>query len=191
MTKLAIAAALLAACATPLYVDAGRNAFEAGDMTAIMSGCGSKAVVGHLFCRFAAGVPPTGELVIVVPPTACNAQSCAQVTIWAGDMHVVLERNIERGRTTLEVPWTKLLGEGPVNERQRGFWPVLVKWAWTDPASGETLQAAAIGEIRVRVHAADYTPLSYDPANATWLWTVGGVTFSATDKGRSAIKAEP
>lgn len=178
----------LASCAPALYHDSSVAAFEAGDQTALLVGCGQRAAVGHLYCRFVDGELATGSVVVVVPPVDCPAETCAVVTIWANDMRVVLERQIPKGQTYVVVPWKTLLGEQPVNANLRGFWPLLVKWAWSDPASGETLQAAAIGEIRVRVHSASYVPLAYDPSSATWRWRLDGVDYVATDKGRTAVK---
>lgn len=187
---LIVLAALLfcARCAPATYSDPGPFPFEAGDTTALLSGCGERAAVGSLYCRYPAGWKPTGDIVVVVPPVECAAETCASVTIWASDLRKVFDGTIPKGQTHLVIPWERLLGKDPVETRQRGFWPVLVKWSWVDPSSGETLTAAAEGEIRLRVHMKEYSPLAYDPNESTWRWKTGGVDFSATDKGRAAVK---
>jgi len=178
----------MSGCAPALYSDPGPFPFEAGDSTALLSGCGERAAVGHLYCRYPSGWVPTGEVVVVVPPVDCPEESCATVTIWASDLRKVVEKPIPKGKTYLSIPWKELLGTRPVETHQRGFWPVLVKWSWVDPASGVIMQAAAEGEVRLRVHLGTYSPLTYDPSAATWHWKTGGVDFTATDTGRTAIK---
>jgi hypothetical protein len=184
----AAAAFWLAGCAALPYHDTGLPAFEAGDETALLMGCDSRAAVGHLFCRFPAGTIPTGSIVVVVPPVDCGAESCATVQIWDATMRLVVDRTVQHGKTYIIVPLKSMLGEAPLAKDARGFYPVLVKWGWRDPVSGQTMQAASIGEIRIRVHDADYTPLTFDPSTATWVWKVGDRTFSATDGGRTAVE---
>lgn len=178
--------ALLSACLPAPYVDPGPFPFESNDTTALMSGCGQRAAVGSLYCRFPAGAEPVGEIVVLVPPTECGAESCASVTVWGPDAAKVLSEPIPNGKTYLRIPWRRLVGPGPFQEAQRGFWPVILTWSWLDP-SGVVLKAQAEGEIRLRVHAKPYTPLSYDPSSQTWSWSTGGVRFGATDKGRGAV----
>ncbi len=180
------ALALLFACSAPLHEDPGPFAFSSNDTTAILSGCGERAAVGHLYCRFQSGTVPSGSIVVMVPPTDCAAESCSNVTIMAPDGSPALIKNIPRGKTWVEVPWSLLVGAGAFQDHQRGLWPVLVRWSWID-AAGFTQQAMAEGEIRLRVHHAAYTPLTYDPASQTWSWRVGGVSFGATTKGRGAV----
>ena len=175
------------ACAPAIVSDPGPFPFEANDPTALLIGCGQRAAVGHLMCRFPAGVRPSGEIVVVVPPVECGYDSCAQVTIWEPSAAKLVDRAIPAGQTYVVIPWASLVGSEKFREDQRGFYPVLVRWRWLD-SSGELMGAAAEGEIRLRVHRGDYTPLSYDPSAGTWQWKVGGVTFIATDKGRSAVK---
>lgn len=187
------AAALVAffqgGCAPALkYNDAGPYPFEANDTTALLVGCGQRAAVGSLYCRFQAGSTPTGDVVVVVPPVSCAADTCAMVTMFGPDASVVAERNVPKGQTYVVIPWQQIVGPGAFAERQRGFYPVLVKWTWTDPQTKVELAAAAEGEIRLRIHKRDYAPLMFDPASQTWTWTVGGVTFGATEKGRTAVR---
>ncbi len=189
LQKFALVAFLATGCAPALkYNDAGPFPFEANDVTALLVGCGQRAAVGSLYCRFQAGTQPTGELVVVVPPVSCAADSCATVTVFGPDATTVVDRSIPKGQTYVVIPWSQIVGPGPFAERQRGFYPVLVKWTWTDPQTGVELAAAAEGEVRLRVHKRDYAPLTFDPATQTWTWTVGGVTFGATEKGRAAVR---
>lgn len=178
-----------AACSGALnYHDPGPFPFEANDTTALLSGCGERVAVGHLYCRFQAGTPAAGSVVVVVPPVQCAAETCATVTIWGPDASVLVERTIAKGQSYVVVPWRTLLGHDTYEPNERGFYPVLVKWTWTDPTSGVELAAAAEGEIRMRVHSKEYSPLSYDPAAQTWSWSVGGVKFGATETGRTATE---
>ena len=181
--------ALFSACAPSLqYNDPGPFPFEANDTTALLVGCGQRAAVGSLHCRFQAGTMPAGDVVVVVPPVSCKADNCATVTVFAPDASTVVDRTVAKGQSYVVIPWRSIVGPGPYEERQRGFYPVLVKWVWTDPQTGVELAAAAEGEIRLRVHRRDYAPLTFDPATQTWTWAVGGVTFGATEKGRTAVK---
>lgn len=175
-------------CAPAVYSDPGPFAFEAEDNTALLAGCGNGAVVGHLYCQFPVDWEPTGAVTVMVPPTDCPAESCASVTIWSSELAKIVTRDVPKGQSYVTIPWAHLVGPGPVLAHLRGFWPVMVKWSWSDPASGVILQAMAEGEIRLRIHAANYTPLAYDPAEATWSWSLGGRDFTATDKGRTSIK---
>ncbi len=175
-----------AACAPTLYQDPGPFAISSGDTTAILSGCGSHVAIGALYCRFQAGTVPSGSIVVVVPPTECGAESCASITIMAPDGSLALDVSVPKGKTWIDVPWSLLVGPGPLAEFMRGFWPVLVRWSWMDDA-GVRQQAMAEGEIRVRVHQASYTPLTFDPSSQAWTWEVAGVKFGATTKGRGAV----
>ncbi len=179
----------MSACAPALqYNDHGPYPFEANDVTALLVGCGQKASVGSLYCRFQAGTLPAGDIVVVVPPVQCANSSCASVTVWGPDASVVTERSVAKGQTYVVIPWATLVGPGAFQERQRGFYPVLLKWSWTDPKTGVDLSAATEGEIRLRVHKREYSPLTFDPASQTWTWKTGGVTFGATEMGRTAVK---
>jgi hypothetical protein len=188
--RAAILVALLAACGPQLqYNDPGPFPFESNDVTALLVGCGQRAAVGSLYCRFQAGTLPTGSVVVVVPPVRCAAESCATVTIWGPDAQTLVERTIPKGQTYVVIPWRSLAGEA-FTAAQRGFYPVLVKWTWTDPQTKVELSAAAEGEIRLRVHRAEYSPLTFDPASQTWTWKTGGVTFGATELGRTAVHVD-
>ncbi len=178
--------ALLAACLPASYVDPGPFPFASNDTTALLSGCGERAASGHLYCRFPAGSTPVGEIVVIVPPTKCGADSCATVTVWGPDASKVLSETIPQGKTYLRIPWSRLVGAGPFQEAQRGFWPVVLTWTWIDQ-SGVVLKAQTEGEVRLRVHAKEYSPLTYDPSSQTWSWSTGGVRFGATDAGRTAV----
>ena len=48
-------ALLLGGCAAQLYSDPGPKAVEAGDLTALLAGCGKSTPTGSLYCRFAEG----------------------------------------------------------------------------------------------------------------------------------------
>ncbi len=181
------ALAFLWGCAPAQYSDPGPFPFEADDLTALLVGCGNASPASHLYCRFPAGSEPSGEIVVVVPPTECPESSCASVAIYGPDGAKALDETVPKGKTWVVVPWRLLVGPEPFADHQRGFWPVVVKWSWVDE-TGVPMQAAVEGEIRLRVHAAHYTPLSYDPSAQTWSWSVGGVSFGATDKGRTAVK---
>ncbi len=182
--------ALLAACAPTLYHDHGPFPFSANDTTALLSGCGERVAVGHLYCRFQSGTKPSGDIVVMVPPVQCPADSCASVTILGPDGAHVLDLSVPKGKTWVTVPWVSFVGPGAFSDFQRGFWPVLVKWSWVDE-TGTVQQAMAEGEIRLRVYHSTYSPLTYDPESQSWTWEVGGVKFGATDRGRSAILVTP
>jgi hypothetical protein len=186
----ALCCAFLHACAPTLYSDPGPYAFNANDTTALLSGCGQRAAAGFLYCRFQSGTLPAGEIVVMVPPVECGAESCASVTILAPDGSQALAVDVPKGKTWIVIPWTALVGPGPFQDFQRGFYPVLVRWSWLD-ATGTVQAAMAEGEIRLRVHHATYTPLTYDPSSQTWTWSVGGVKFGATDHGRGAVLVTP
>lgn len=178
--------ALLVGCSVPLYSDPGPKAVDAGDMTALITGCGKTTPTASIYCRLAEGTKATGSIYVYAPPTTCGLEACAVVTVYPPDGSDPLVFSVPEGRSVVEVPLSKLLGPGPITKSQRGFWPILLRWSWKDQASGVVMQAAAEGEVRLRVYSAGYTPLSYDPAQATWTWKVGGKLYQATDAGRTA-----
>jgi len=180
---------MVSACAVlPVAPDAGPHAIQAEDPTAILSGCGAAANVGYLFCRLAEGWTPSGEIRVNVPPVQCGQASCASVTVFRSDGGRVVDTAIPAGVTSFAVPWTKLLGSAPIDKSARGFWPVLLKWSWLN-GDGLLEQAIVEGEIRVRVHSANYTPLGAEPA--MFMWQLGALTLRATEKGRAFVEGEP
>lgn len=186
LQKTALVAVLMVGCAPALYSDPGPYAFAASDTTALLSGCGSKANVGYLYCRFVEGWTPQGEFVVIVPPTNCPDIACGTVKVFAPNGAVAFEAPVQKGKTYVQVPLAKLLGPGPLLKGARGFYPVLLSWRWLDD-NGLAQQSTAEGEVRVRVYGADYVPLGLG-AQTTWRWSTGGVTFAMTDKARAVIE---
>lgn len=184
-----IALLALDACALlPIPPDAGPHAIEAGDPTALLSGCGAQANVGYLYCRLPEGWTPAGEIRVNVPPVKCGLDACARVAVFRSDGGRVVDTEVPAGVTSFAVPWTSLLGTAPIEKSARGFWPVLVKWVWLNE-DGLLEQAIVEGEIRVRVHAPTYQPLGAEPAR--WTWQLGKLTLRATEKGRAFVGGSP
>lgn len=185
---LAIAIGLLCSrCAPMLAEDRGVFAIEANDPTAILSGCGSSANVGFLYCRLPEGWTPTGEITVVVPPSSCGGESCARVVVFRPDGGRALDAAVPAGATRYAIPWSKLVGSSPLERAARGFWPVLVTWSWLN-ADGLLEQTAVEGEIRMRVYRAGYQPLGAEPSR--WMWKIGALTFRATERGRVSIERD-
>jgi len=180
--------ALTGCCPALQYHDVGPFALESNDTTAILVGCGNRIPSGSLYCRMQAGTEPAGDVAVLVPPVNCAGTTCATVTVWGPDASTIVDKTVQKGQTVVVLPWRTLVGPGPMQERQRGFYPVLVRWTWTDPQTGVELSAGAEGEIRLRVHRKDYQPLTFDPSSFTWQWTLGGKTFGATEKGRTSVQ---
>lgn len=188
MIRIVLWAALLwlSCCAAPLYSDPGPKSVDAGDLTALLVGCGKTTPVSSLYCRLQEGTKASGSIFVYAPPTTCGLEACAIVTVYPPDGSDALVFSVPEGRSVVEVPLAKLLGPGPLTKSQRGFWPILLRWSWKDLGTGVVMQAASEGEIRIRVYGAGYSPLSYDPAQATWTWKVAGKVYTATDAGRTA-----
>lgn len=187
---LAVLAVLaLESCALfPIPPDAGPHAIDAGDPTALLSGCGSTANVGYLYCRLPEGWTPAGEIRINIPPVKCGLTECARVAVFRSDGGRAVDVAVPEGVTSFSVPWTSLLGTQPIEQSARGFWPVLVKWVWLND-DGLLEQAIVEGEIRLRVYKASYQPLGAEPAR--WTWQLGKLTLRATEKGRTFVEARP
>lgn len=174
-------------CAAPVYSDPGPPATDSGDLTALIAGCGRAEPQASLYCRFPVGWRPAGNFYVVVPPTACPGPYCATVTVFMPDASQAAEKPVPKGQAWVAIPWSALLGTEPLTKDRRGFWPILVKWSWTDPDTGVIMAAASEGELRLRVYSAAYTPLDYNPDEQTWTWSVNGKSYGATDKGRAVV----
>lgn len=182
-----IAFIVLSACAAAVD-DAGPYALEAGDPTALLSGCGEVASVGHIYCRFPEGWMPSGEIVVSFPASRCGEPVCGSVMIYGPDGARVVNRPIEPETTYAIIPWRSLVGDQPLERHRRGFWPVVARWRWLN-ADGLVEETIVEGEIRLRVHAGNYRPLGAGDA-ARWRWNVGRVTFAVTTKGRAWVSVK-
>lgn len=178
-------------CTVPRVVDKSANAAEAGDATALVSGCGGQPVPGYVYCRKKEGqITSVDKVTFYGPVGNCERDHCTFITILfpTGEpSHSVV---IPKDKTSVSVGWEKLTKRNTFEKLDRGFWPFLVKTYWTDSDGDERLTVQE-GELRLRVYDKNYQPLNSlkESPDWGWQWENSGKLFRMTTAGRSWVGA--
>lgn len=168
---------------SPLY------AMEANDMTVIISGCGNQPVAGYTYCRVHEGQDTTALSVsLIAPPIVCKTKPCVTFKVFNPEGVVVYGNSVPDGQTQLDISWAVLTGTAAFAKGYAGFWQVILEFNWVDTGGNEH-QAAALGEIRLRVLDANYVSLSnvHEDKSFAWQWSSGAYHMAFTTKGRSSV----
>jgi hypothetical protein len=167
----------------------------AGDLTAIVEGCGSQPIVGYTYCRVVEGDAANQSLSFVGPPAECsdNPNGCVFVKVLDQNGQIAWGATFPKGQTRVSVPWKTLLGSDQFQVGNRGFWEYVTEVHWLGPDHHDRVSRAQ-GEIRLRVYKKGYTPLdkvSGDP-NFSWRWIDNGFEYKMTSSLRAYVaKVKP
>ena len=170
------------ACAVPSVIDSSMNAAEAGDATALVQGCGSRPIVGYVYCRKRAGDVTSIDKLRFFGPKG------ALVEIFYPDGEPTLSLRIPDNQNSVVVFFKDLTKKDRFDTFDRGFWPFLITTTWKteNDVKRKTVQQ---GEIRLRVYNPRYTPLheSGDSDVWGWAWKHGGRVFKLSTAGRAYV----
>lgn len=179
-----------AKCSTPAVIDPSISAAEAGDVTAFMSGCGSQPQVGYLYCRKKVGDITGADFVQFHGPegTCDKPDACTFIDIYYPNGSNATSVAIPKKETTARVLFSALTKKSRFDEGDRGYWGVIARTYWKDSDGAERVTVQD-GEIRLRVYAANYTPLNETPDSPHfgWAWSEDGHDFRMTTSGRAYV----
>lgn len=164
-------------------------AAEANDTTVIISGCGNQPVVGYTYCRVHEGQDTSLLGVsLVAPPIQCKTKPCITFKVFYPNGQPAWGIAVPEGAEKVDVKWKDLVGVSSFVKDTEGYWQVVMEWNWVD-ANGNEHQAAALGEIRLRVLDSNYTALNgvHDDKNFAWRWVSGAYHFALSTSGRSTV----
>ena len=157
-------------------------------MTSPIQGCGNQPIVGYTYCRKTEGFSADELLYFYGPPAQCSKPPCVIVKIYAPNGAPALSVPIKPDETRLALPWRDLIKNPTFRTSDRGMWLYCldITFRGTD---GIEHQSTTCGEIRLRVLAANYTPLhnQAQDANFTWIWCENQWTIKMTSSGRTFI----
>jgi hypothetical protein len=165
------------------------------DYTVFMSGCGRETVVSDaILCRVIAGLTTKTEVLeFHAPPDSdCKGEHCTYVKIFFPDGRPALEKSIPKGQSTLNVPWSEMMGKESFDLTDRGLFSVTVEMHYLDP-QGEERRMYMEGMIFLRVISPSYTSLelSEDDENFYWVWKEKKQTLKLTTGGRAYVGPKP
>lgn len=163
------------------------SAIEAGDVTALVQGCGNQLVSGYTYCRKMEGENTSEVVAFVIPSSRCGEDSCAEVKIFYPDGSPTYGYQFRKGETIHRVKWSDLTKKNHFDVDDRGFWPYTYRIKWLD-FEGKQRETITEGEIRLRVLRQGYIPLHEVQGDSNFVWnfkfdntqvrmTTGGRTY--------------
>ncbi len=166
-----------------------QSAVDAGDVTALIEGCGVPLTTGFLVCRKTEGEIAGDSLSFVGPPVTCSGrEACITFKIFFLDGTPSLGGAIPRGKTRVEVPWKSILKRDTFESRDRGLWgfSYTIRYTLSDGIERTTYSQ---GEIYLRVIKKGYTPLNTveQDRDFTWEWKEGAKEIKATSGMRTYV----
>ena len=164
------------------------HAFEAGEKTAAIQGCGNQPVLGYTFCYKTDGASASEEIIFIAPITSCPNDSCARVTVFFPNQQPSIARSFPKDECCAKLQWKEILKKDHFQVSDRGFWPVLIEYDWVDE-NGNLHTTPVEGEIRLRVLPNNYVSLRSSEASRYFVWEsdVDGHPIKYTTKGRAYI----
>lgn len=169
-----------------IRIDPSMNAFAANDMTAIIEGCGKPPIVGYTYCRMTEGTAANHELTLKVPKSDCDRTECAFYEFISPQGQPAPSGSFEKGKTSVKVLWSDLIGRDHFTKDDRGMWGVRIRWYWigSDKKEYSTVQE---GEVRMRVLPPDYHPLheEKDSPFFSWKWSDESGRYAVSTAGRA------
>jgi hypothetical protein len=164
------------------------TAIAAGDLTALIQGCGNQLVSGYTYCRKVEGDNTTESVVFVIPTSKCGEDSCAEVKIFFPDGSPTYGYVFKKGETIHRVKWADLTKKSTFDIDDRGFWPFTYRIKYIDK-QGKQRETVTEGEIRLRILRKGYTPLHEisEDMNFVWKFQYDGVDVKMTTGGRTYV----
>lgn len=170
-------------------VDKAMAAWDGGEPTAFVEGCGDTVRKGLIGVALREGANPSCRLRVYVPKSNCDRSHCAFVQLWRKDGSQGYGVGIPKDQTSTSFTVSEVIGHtSPVEISDRGPYLLTVGVYWKDPEDHDVEKLSkAKAWIRVIVLDGEYQVMPCGHPAVAWKVNVGDTRLETSTAYRTAV----